>query len=92
MSDETARGSWMTQSNVGKASGRSALRIEGRGFRRTALRVVVLALWLGLANTAAADHHKVTLLDASVCSADASVQHVRVRMDDFDEHFCRHDA
>jgi cysteine-rich repeat protein len=87
MSDETARGSWMTQSNVGKASGRSALRIEGRGFRRTALRVVVLALWLGLANTAAADHHKVTLLDASVCSADASVQHVRVRMDDFDEHF-----
>ena len=87
MSDETARGSWMTQSNVGKASGRSALRIEGRGFRRTALRGVVLALWLGLANTAAADHHKVTLLDASVCSADASVQHVRVRMDDFDEHF-----
>ncbi|MBC8340132.1 MAG: hypothetical protein H8E63_00535, partial [Proteobacteria bacterium] len=87
MSDETARGSWMTQSNVGKASGRSALRIEGRGFRRTALRVVAVALWLGLANTAAADHHKFTLLDASVCSADASVQHVRVRMDDFDEHF-----
>ena len=54
MSDETARGSWMTQSNVGKASGRSALRIEGRGFRRTAIRGVVLALWLGLANTAAA--------------------------------------
>ena len=87
MPDETARRIRNTQSNVGKASGRSALRIEGRGFRRTALRVVAVALWLGLANTAAADHHKVTLLDASVCSADASVQHVRVRMDDFDEHF-----
>ncbi|HIG69919.1 MAG TPA: hypothetical protein EYQ46_07840, partial [Myxococcales bacterium] len=87
MPDETARRIRNTQSSIGKAGGRSALRIEGRRFRRTALRVVAVALWLGLANTAAANHHKVTLLDASVCSADASVQHVRVRMDDFDEHF-----
>ncbi|MDE0887034.1 MAG: hypothetical protein OSB70_16050, partial [Myxococcota bacterium] len=87
MPDETARRIRNTQSSIGKAGGRSALRIEGRRFRRTALRVVAVALWLGLASTAAANHHKVTLLDASVCSADASVQHVRVRMDDLDEHF-----
>jgi len=87
MPDETARRIRNTQSSIGKAGGRSALRTEGRRFRRTALRVVAVALWLGLANTAAADHHKVTLLDASVCSADDSVQHVRVRMDDADENF-----
>jgi hypothetical protein len=87
MPNKTVRGSQTTQPRAGKACGRSALRIEGRRFRRTALCVVAFALWLGLASNASANHHKITLLDANVCSADASVQHVRVRMDDFDENF-----
>jgi hypothetical protein len=87
MTNNTVQSPESTQSRLGKAGGPSALRIKTRGFGRTMLCVAAFALWLGLPSTAAANHHKVTLLDASVCSADPSVQHVRVRMDDFDEHF-----
>ncbi len=52
MPNKTVRGSQTTQPRAGKACGRSALRIEGRRFRRTALCVVAFALWLGLASNA----------------------------------------
>ena len=87
MPDESVQYGPKTQPGVSKADDQPASNIARRGFRRTALGVVALALWLGPADTAAADHHKITLLGASVCSADTSVQSVRVRMDDFDEHF-----
>ena len=87
MTVETVLSPQATPSRVENFCDRPTFRSEGGGFRRTAIFVVAFALWFGLAGTAAANHHKITLLDASVCSADTSVQHIRVSMDDFDEHF-----
>jgi cysteine-rich repeat protein len=45
----------------------------------------ILALLLGFAGAADADNHKVQLLDATVCTDDLDVQHIRVSLDRDDE-------
>lgn len=47
--------------------------------------VVTIALLTALAGVAGADNHKVTLIDATVCSDDLNVQHIRVSLDRDDE-------
>ena len=47
--------------------------------------LVAIALLTALAGTAGADNHKVTLIDATVCSDDLDVQHIRVSLDRDDE-------
>ncbi|MFP6607040.1 MAG: hypothetical protein VCC19_10730, partial [Myxococcota bacterium] len=46
----------------------------------------LVAVWVGLAGNSLAAHHKVTMLDATVCSDNPSVQNVRVELDKEGEH------
>jgi len=59
----------------------AALRLVSRAFAAA----VLVALCLSFAGGALAEHHKVALLNATVCTDDPSVQHVRVRLDDVGE-------
>ncbi|MFP6625055.1 MAG: hypothetical protein VCC20_16360 [Myxococcota bacterium] len=48
--------------------------------------MLLVAAWVGLAGNSLAAHHKVTMLDATVCSDNPSVQNVRVELDKEGEH------